>query len=137
MVRTCQHCGLTEKYRHPNCLCRQNQFNLLSNKLVGAVVLELFINQVYDVINYCTKYNLNNNILYTIHSFVTHSVDFDVNPYPEEVTKDVYINHKLQSFGFEKQDVYKLFWFYQIFNNDDVFNYYIINLYLQIELDDD
>lgn len=55
---TCLYCKSVEKYRHPNCDCREKNQKKILDKLIGATVVDCFIKNVDGVPQLYTQYTL-------------------------------------------------------------------------------
>jgi hypothetical protein len=125
---TCYFCGLVEKYKHPDCACRRNQYDLLLIKLNNTILLKQF---QYCDRNILYKLSIYDNNIITLYKTAICFIDFDFNPFPVEITKQQLRKHELYSYFYTDEDLDKLFLFYQLCNFYDIYHY-IKKLYLDL-----
>ena len=112
----CSDCKIKEKNRHPACQCRQNKYNRLLSKIIGATVLDMFMyeNSYYYIT--LTKYH-KDDIFYTTHHLLRDQRHGEYD-YPFEINERSYNLHKLYRLDYDYDTLDKLFVFNLIFNRD-------------------
>lgn len=128
---TCEHCKLEEKYKHPDCDCRYNQYIILMAKVGDARILETFEYVDYALELICIHYN--NDVFIVCNTVIgKHNYNEPI-LYPTEITQRGYNLHKLYKMYYTDYDLDKLFLFNHIFTHHDVFFHVLLPIYNDVE----
>ena len=127
----CEFCKREEKYRHPDCDCRLNQYVLLQDKIKDKEILNEFMYGNGCSIYTCSQYdNVCTLFTTTIDKWISPS------PYPIEISLRSYHLHELYALGYTDESLDQLFMFYQFLQHQDLLSV-IGPLLNAIDLDDE